>query len=326
MAEWAQQQKCIEPERFSVENEEWLPYLKENGYVVLKGVASEAVLEETLDGFWKDMENLGNIKRDDVSTWGDENWPGWLHTGFLLSHGLPHSKTCWNLRSLPSVKQAFAKIWDTENLVVSMDLMIGWRPWWVKGVNIEKPRVERIHVDQNPVSKKGFRCVQGMLVLRDVTLETGGLQVVPRTNTDEVQAELAERYPNPMHDFVQLRLKDPYILNNAGRLLLAKAGDFILWDSRTIHGGFVGTGSKSRTDEPRLARLAQTICMVPAKTCKKKTRKHRWNMFNKGRATTHWPSGMGKHAAYDTGGKNITAPEYKPIELTPEQRLLIGKV
>ena len=44
----------------------------------------------------------------------------------------------------------------------------------------------------------------------------------------------------------------------------------ILWDSRTIHGGRVGTGECSKkvanrqSDEPvTLARLSLTVCMAP---------------------------------------------------------------
>ena len=68
-------------------------------------------------------------------------------------------------------------------------------------------------------------------------------------------------------DWCELRPIDPYIKKNMGRLLLAKAGDFIIWDSRTIHGGFVGTGGKS--NKPEFARLAQAICMMPKSKMRK---------------------------------------------------------
>ena len=41
-------------------------------------------------------------------------------------------------------------------------------------------------MDQNPKFKQGKHCVQGMVVLYDVNEETGGLAVVPGSNTDEV--------------------------------------------------------------------------------------------------------------------------------------------
>jgi hypothetical protein len=57
------------------------------------------------------------------------------------------------------------------------------------------PFVENLHIDQNPVQKKGFHCVQGMVPLVDVRSDgVGGLQVVPRTNNDQTQSELASRY------------------------------------------------------------------------------------------------------------------------------------
>lgn len=317
-------QQVLEPERFCIDDvEKWLKHFEEEGYVVLKEVAPQERVEKSVDGIWDQLEGLGSgIKRDDLSTWSDANWPGWLHTGFLLSHGIPHSKG--DLRSLPAVRQAFASIWKSspEEMVTSMDILIGWRPWWTSK-DIQMPRVERLHVDQSPRMKKGFHCAQGMLLLRDATIETGGLQVVPQSNTKRVQDELASRYQTPM-DWCELRPADPYITKNRGRLLLAKAGDFIIWDSRTIHGGFVGSGSKGK--EPELARLAQTICMMPkSKLTNKKVYQHRWKMFKGGRGTTHWPNEFARHAANDTGGSNITSPpKYETIALTEDQISLIG--
>ena len=47
-------------------------------------------------------------------------------------------------------------------------------------------------------------------------------------------------------------------------LLLAEPGDLILWDSRTIHGGHVGSSRPSRRPESaELARMSVTVCMVP---------------------------------------------------------------
>lgn len=51
------------------------------------------------------------------------------------------------------------------------------------------------------------------------------------------------------------------LLLRSAVLLLAEPGDLILWDSRTIHGGHVGTGAAEANDE--LARMSVTVCMVP---------------------------------------------------------------
>ena len=45
-----------------------------------------------------------------------------------------------------------------------------------------------------------------------------------------------------------------------GTLVEAEPGDMIIWDSRTIHGGMVGTGVDQEYDD--LARLSFTVCMT----------------------------------------------------------------
>jgi len=87
--------------------------------------------------------------------------------------------------------------------------------------------------------KKGFHCVQGMVPLYRVD-EVGGLMVVPNTNNDRTQQELVQRYPSTQSnssDWLELRNTDPFI--GEGVLVKCEAGDLILWDSRTIHGGLI---------------------------------------------------------------------------------------
>lgn len=57
---------------------------------------------------------------------------------------------------------------------------------------------------------------------------------------------------NPYGDFaiIPKSLKENEVLKGKNKLVKAKAGDFILWDSRTIHGGIVGPGYESGEDCP----------------------------------------------------------------------------
>ena len=51
-------------------------------------------------------------------------------------------------------------------------------------------------MDQNLHFKKGLQCVQGMVPLKRVRQdEVGGLQVVPKSNQEEVLEKIIERYP-----------------------------------------------------------------------------------------------------------------------------------
>ena len=145
-----------------------------------------------------------------------------------------------------------------------MDTLICWRPWTSEAAQGDgwTPSVGRLHIDQNPVTRPRERCVQGMIPLYPVTKEVGGLQVVPRSHTDAVQKELAEQYHDNTSGWLQLDVDDKRL--STGKLLLAEPGSLILWDSRAVHGGYIGRGPLPATD--RLMRLSMTVAMVPLST------------------------------------------------------------
>ena len=70
-------------------------------------------------------------------------------------------------------------------------------------------------------------------------------------------------------DFVRLpeNVQNLPCFKNKSRLVKAKAGDLILFDSRLIHGGVVGPGYASAKESPltneQFARFAFTVCMAP---------------------------------------------------------------
>jgi ectoine hydroxylase-related dioxygenase (phytanoyl-CoA dioxygenase family) len=80
-----------------------------------------------------------------------------------------------------------------------------------------------------------------MIPLYDVTEEIGGLEVCPETHLDTVKENFKKDYPSYEFSDNFLVLSSEDKLQGTGKLLLAKAGDLILWDSRTVHGGRVGT-------------------------------------------------------------------------------------
>jgi hypothetical protein len=86
-----------------------------------------------------------------------------------------------------------------------------------------------------------------MVPLFDVTVQTGGLEVVPRSHAAEAKINLKERCPNlaAAGDWCPgLSRLYPMWGANKPRLVTARAGDLVLWDSRTVHGGRVGKGMK----------------------------------------------------------------------------------
>jgi len=251
--------------------------------------------------------------------------PGVTSLGFLPTHGGGHSAAAWYLRTRPAIQEAFARVWEVkqEELLSSFDTFIVWRPWWDDGNGTYQtswtPCVENLHVDQNPHYKKGLQCVQGMVPLLPVRKEIGGLQVVPNTNTAEQQAEFVKRYPMTKldrDDWLELNNNDPII--GTGQFIEADPGDLILWDSRTVHGGFVGPGpvsnspamaestaSESKQANTELARMSFTVCMTPASKASQQVIQQRCEAFQKGRCLTHWPHEFHPHYMNDTFGSRI---------------------
>jgi len=132
--------------------------------------------------------------------------------------------------------------------------------------------------------------------------------------------------------------------------VLAKPGDLILWDSRTIHGGRVGTGKnnqeshekendhkpinaskndstshniqdqdRAQSDVP-LVRLSVTVAMTPRSMATPEALKARIDGFNSGTSFSHCPHADGTGLNY--GQKKLPAEVNLPT-LDESQRSLL---
>ena len=164
---------------FNLENTEWQKHLKSFGYVVVRNVATDeeiAVASKLLD---RDLKYLK-----------------------LPAHGLvaklAQSEGAWSVRGIRKLKIVFSRIWETDDLIVSMDAIIAWRKWKCYDAvsNNDEfpslPRTEGLHLDQNPFDKPHLDCIQGMIPLLPVTKETGGLEVVPLSHLDNHKMKFRE--------------------------------------------------------------------------------------------------------------------------------------
>ena len=264
----------------------WLEQLKTEGFAVVGGVASKDQVEEGRRLLWEWLTVLGTgIIRDQPSTWQDTAWPDWpgmKKYGTCKSEGGAHQGATWYLRGLSALKKVFASIYETEDLLVSMDGMILWRPW--HEIPSRKPGSSRLHVDQNPSTKPGFHCVQGMLPLYAVEPETGGTVVVPKSH--EKQGCLLARnskWTTLDRDYCVLSEDDP--LQGQEVLVPLQPGDLLLWDSRLVHAGRVGLGKE--VDE--LSRASLCVCMGPRERATKEVLKKRKEAIIQGWSFSHWP-------------------------------------
>ena len=109
------------------DEESWNKYLEEHGYCVLRSVLDRPAVDATIEMLWRDMTALYNVDRSDVSTW--EKIP--TGSAGIVSRGLPQTEGPWVVRGNENVRQAFSSIWNTDDLLVSMDSLLCWLPWTV---------------------------------------------------------------------------------------------------------------------------------------------------------------------------------------------------
>ena len=188
------------------------------------------------------------------------------------------------------MRKVFSHIYSTDDLISSFDVLILWRPWWSKESDAEAlPSSSSLHMDQNPFSKPGFHCVQGMLPLYSVTEHVGGTVLVPYTHSDQAQERLRNSHPkwgqkeNLHRDFCVLNNED--ILQGKEMLARAEPGDLLLWDSRLVHAGSVGAG---RGDQ-ELARASVCISLGPRKHATAEVLQKRKEALEQGWHFSHWP-------------------------------------
>lgn len=193
-----------------------------------------------------------------------------------------HEKFVWEARTEPKILEAFAKIWGTDELLVSFDALnitLPNRP--------DKPALKPWpHVDQSPY-RRGLHCVQGVINLSPAGPEDGSLMVYPRSNlyTEEFFDSQVDRSTWLKNDFRFFSEKELEWYEERGikpHKVLAEPGDLILWDSRTAHWG----GEPS--EKSNTIRTVIYASYSPASLASEETLELKKEAFESFRATTHW--------------------------------------
>lgn len=255
--------------RLAAGSKESVDYLESEGYVVIAGALSPSEAEHALDLTWDYLKELGTgVDRNDVDTWGDDQWPVNVHGGIVPSQGIGHSAAQWYIRSVPAVKDAFAAVWDDEDLLVSFDGMALWRPTDVDPTWATDRGGAWLHIDQHPISRPGRQCIQAAVTLTATSPEIGGNIVVPGSH--KWFADIPTRYTDRLaaipedQDHFRFPTDDPQLKESPPIMAHMEAGDMMLWDSRTVHCSSPGTGAPvTDRSAPKLLRAASLVCMMP---------------------------------------------------------------
>lgn len=189
--------------------------------------------------------------------------------------------------SEPAVIEPFAKLWGTDELLVSFDTVNITLPQSIVGPYDSQPWP---HCDQDP-AKPEFSCVQGIVQLSEAGPEDGGL-VVMKGSAPLWQKFFAENPvsgPTPWRtaehkDFHPFTEDDLGWYESQGCELVkvcAEPGDLILWDSRQVHWARFGDSDRIRT----LVYATYT----PAAWITPENREAKKKLFESWLSTTHWP-------------------------------------
>ena len=150
--------------------EDWKFWIT-NGYVIIKNAVPKGQVKQLADFLWEFEEK----DPDNPETWyapprAEMQMKELINTGMVEIY---NHQYLWDNRQMPEVHAAFADIWGTEKLWVTVDranLNLPLRPGYeYKGF---------IHWDYDPETKP--QNVQGVLALADQMDETmGGFQCIP---------------------------------------------------------------------------------------------------------------------------------------------------
>ncbi|PYI10267.1 hypothetical protein BO78DRAFT_458697 [Aspergillus sclerotiicarbonarius CBS 121057] len=264
---------------------DWRDDFFKKGYTVVKGAIprerADACREQALDWFQKFPFGFDI---NDKSTWKAETLPVMMKGGMVLNYCAAHEKWAWEARCEQGVIEPFAKLWGTNELLVSFDAVnitlpgrtdLKWKPW--------------PHVDQSP-TRKGLACAQGIINLSQAGPLDGGLQLL------QGSSELFERFfkehpPKPkaadapgQFDWFGFTLDDVKWFEDHGCTLIkinAEPGDLIIWDSRTVHYASLPQSETIRT--------IIYATYTPAKLATPEDLAKKVALFHQYEGTTHWP-------------------------------------
>ena len=272
--------------------EDWTFWI-ENGYIVIKDAVPKEQVERLAKFLWEFEEKDPN----NAETWyapprAEMKMKELTNTGMVEVY---NHQYLWDNRQVPKVHQAFADIWGTEKLWVTIDRA---------NLNLPiKPGYEArgfIHWDYDPETKP--QNVQGVLALSDQDDENmGGFQCIPELYRTYdtwklTQPDDRDRFKPDVSGFEIVKVK-------------MNAGDLLIFNSTEPHGIRPNkSGNK--------VRLAQYISMMPAEEDNEALREWRITSWKERKA----PEGY----AFPGDPRGWEQTKYETAVLSPLGRKLLG--
>lgn len=210
-----------------------LDFWDENGYVIIRNAITEENCKAAEKAVWDFLE---------MNPAGRQTW--YKHhpaqQGIMVQF-FQHPALEANRRS-GKIKNAFAQLWGTDNLMVSTD-RVSFNPpendkWHFPGPNLHWDTSVHLPI---PLG------LQGILYLTDVKEEQGAFTCVPGFH------KRIDEWINSLPAGVNPREQN--LVNLGAKPISANAGDFIIWHHALPHG--------SRPNRENYPRIVQYITWMP---------------------------------------------------------------
>ncbi|MBD0735337.1 phytanoyl-CoA dioxygenase family protein [Streptomyces sp. CBMA29] len=296
-------------QKLRVLSEEDFTFWQTYGYVVVRQAIPALAADELLEFAWN-FQGLDPARPD---TWYEErefrsDLDRELHIyGFVEAY---QHQLMWDSRQSQRVYDAFADVWDCEELWVTLDRL-----------NLNPPNVknrDRAHIAP---TERGFdiklhwdidttldvlpQRVQGIIALNDTKPEQGGFQCSPDLfHRFEEWKALQPEDRDPIRPSVD-RAEYPVIQPDL------KAGDLLIWNGLLAHGVAPNTSDNG-------VRAAQYLSMMPALESHQELRESRVNSWR----TLSTPEWNGTLVGDATRHESL---RYGPAELTDLGARLLGR-
>lgn len=335
--------------------------LEELGYCVIPQLLSVAETKQLYTRVWQEYIEKAwpNCKMNDRSNW-KESFPIHQKTG-IFAGPAGQIQVMWDLRQDPRMIDVFAQLWNTRDLIVSMDGLSLMCPVEIrKGCEDPWPHVDQgifkkqdgtrynnsppaDFVSESSLSTKPFT-IQGQFLFEDSFAGDGGFYCIPKSHLRFTEfapeLEMISHLPisrdearavrtNYLSDFFT-KAPDPAGEPYQAKQITAPRGSLILWDSRTIHWNQHASEDRPASDLPKV-RMVGYLCYVPKARLSEEDYLIRKKAFDSGVSTGHNPA----HPELKWSKDHIK-PEFKQyledanyvqptIQLTPLGKSLIEK-
>lgn len=298
----------------------YLQDLEELGYCVIPRIFSSEETRVLYERVWHEYVEKAwpRCKMEDRSNWKEE-FP--IHNKMGIFAGpAGQIQVMWDIRQDTRIIDAFAKIWNTSDLIVSMDgislmcpteIREGYFEPWPHVDQSVLQRLDGVKHSNNPpdgfVSESSLSTqpftIQGQFLFEDSCERDGGFYCIPKSHlkfhefAPKMETLMAMDISREEKKAQRQKILEEYfateseegVTSYAMKHVTAPRGSIILWDSRTIHWNQHADKDRPYEDLPRV-RMVGYVCYVPKARLSDDGRVLRKAAFENGVSTGHNPA------------------------------------